>query len=310
MEWIVQRCNEHAYKYMDFVDPLGSSHACKPPPKLSGGQRSSFRQGSFALTPIIHKIKKDMVPFASPATDLEPSTYAHIERDSSRSDIIKSFVVVRYIRQSRTFFCLIPKAKLISINKGGETKIVIGTNIANTWRTCPGTAAACSSPTNSTTSTATSSHSASLLKSLRNLVAKRTSFTLQRFSNKAKEEITSKQEEEEENFNFELDDSRCPICFHVIEKCGEVDQCTHRYCLPCLMRWSEKSNWCPICRQTFAQVFVSTWRYSDTHKPYKRYPMRCVFSTVELRDYLNANLPTLELQPYCIKYNRTKIVLL
>lgn len=50
--------------------------------------------------------------------------------------------------------------------------------------------------------------------------------------------------------------TECSICLDEIPLCSEalVDSCQHRFCFPCIRRWSEKSNVCPVDRLTFHRI--------------------------------------------------------
>lgn len=106
----------------------------------------------------------------------------------------------------------------------------------------------------------------------------------------------------------ENQDRTCAICLEEITTCGEVDKCAHRFCLACLLQWSDHSNTCPVCRQEFVQVFQST---KFCGKPqYWRYPVRCVFQMRDFRDYVAECLPLLQTLDYSLKFNRSTLVML
>lgn len=98
-----------------------------------------------------------------------------------------------------------------------------------------------------------------------------------------KEEDDDDHAGKKENEEFELDDSMCCICFQPMGTCGEMDGCKHRYCLDCLLQWSQKRNWCPTCRQEFVFVYESTWHLDATPAPYKRRVVRSVFRVKDVR---------------------------
>ncbi|KAH9249663.1 hypothetical protein BASA81_012632 [Batrachochytrium salamandrivorans] len=109
-----------------------------------------------------------------------------------------------------------------------------------------------------------------------------------------KEDEDDQTDKENEEGGFELDDSMCSICFQAMDTCGEMDGCKHRYCLNCLLQWSQKRNWCPTCRQEFVLVYESTWRWST--KPaaatsYKRRVVRSVFRLKDVRTFTTRMLP-------------------
>ncbi|KAL4858297.1 PHD and RING finger domain-containing protein [Chlorella vulgaris] len=46
----------------------------------------------------------------------------------------------------------------------------------------------------------------------------------------------------------------CGLCYEEITVQGEIDSCNHRFCHPCIARWSEIENSCPFCKQRFKRL--------------------------------------------------------
>jgi hypothetical protein len=51
------------------------------------------------------------------------------------------------------------------------------------------------------------------------------------------------------------DDAACQICFDdSYDVCGVIDSCSHRFCYPCISKWSGVANTCPLCRSRFQTI--------------------------------------------------------
>lgn len=59
-------------------------------------------------------------------------------------------------------------------------------------------------------------------------------------------------------------DNTCCICLeHIAEEC-ELNSCTHKYCLKCIIEWSHTATSCPSCRAEFNEIRHIT--YSTPNK--------------------------------------------
>lgn len=49
---------------------------------------------------------------------------------------------------------------------------------------------------------------------------------------------------------------RCSICLSPFEEqsVGSLENCTHVFCIECILQWSKTSNTCPVDRTTFASI--------------------------------------------------------
>lgn len=46
-------------------------------------------------------------------------------------------------------------------------------------------------------------------------------------------------------------DISCAICFEDVKVRGRLNTCKHMFCHDCIIKWSENSNTCPLCKQRF-----------------------------------------------------------
>ena len=52
-----------------------------------------------------------------------------------------------------------------------------------------------------------------------------------------------------------MDDAACQICFDdSYDIRGLIDSCSHRFCYPCISKWSGIENKCPLCRNRFHTI--------------------------------------------------------
>lgn len=46
----------------------------------------------------------------------------------------------------------------------------------------------------------------------------------------------------------------CGVCRGPIAVRGQLNCCTHAFCLDCILKWAEIENSCPICKRRFCRV--------------------------------------------------------
>lgn len=46
----------------------------------------------------------------------------------------------------------------------------------------------------------------------------------------------------------------CAICYEVIKEQGVIDCCRHEFCHACILKWSNESNTCPVCKQRLSTI--------------------------------------------------------
>lgn len=46
----------------------------------------------------------------------------------------------------------------------------------------------------------------------------------------------------------------CGVCRGSISVRGQLNSCTHPFCLDCILKWAEIENSCPICKRRFRMV--------------------------------------------------------
>jgi len=46
----------------------------------------------------------------------------------------------------------------------------------------------------------------------------------------------------------------CAICLDTIKLLGCLDSCQHYYCYDCILKWSQSSNTCPLCKKRFSTI--------------------------------------------------------
>eukprot|EP01125_Pyxidicula_operculata_P009548 TRINITY_DN3143_c0_g1_i2.p2 TRINITY_DN3143_c0_g1~~TRINITY_DN3143_c0_g1_i2.p2 ORF type:complete len:230 (+),score=43.10 TRINITY_DN3143_c0_g1_i2:1003-1692(+) len=49
-------------------------------------------------------------------------------------------------------------------------------------------------------------------------------------------------------------EEECGICLDKIVRRGVLDVCNHLYCFPCIIKWSETANTCPMCQRRFEAI--------------------------------------------------------
>ncbi|GFR49664.1 hypothetical protein Agub_g11809 [Astrephomene gubernaculifera] len=47
---------------------------------------------------------------------------------------------------------------------------------------------------------------------------------------------------------------QCSICYERTGDLGELDSCLHRFCFPCISRWADTENRCPLCKERFIVI--------------------------------------------------------
>lgn len=68
---------------------------------------------------------------------------------------------------------------------------------------------------------------------------------------------------------------RCPICLESdFDVVGAIDSCDHEYCADCISSWSEKSDACPLCKQTYTTIKNVDAKSRKTMSTKKVEPMR------------------------------------
>ncbi|XP_077787959.1 PHD and RING finger domain-containing protein 1 isoform X3 [Podarcis muralis] len=66
-------------------------------------------------------------------------------------------------------------------------------------------------------------------------------------------------EEDEEGEDEDLEDAEnCPICLNTFrdQAVGTPENCTHYFCLDCIVEWSKNANSCPVDRKLFKSICV------------------------------------------------------
>ena len=53
---------------------------------------------------------------------------------------------------------------------------------------------------------------------------------------------------------FSVNENKCPICYSDLYIHTYIKSCQHIYCLCCILRWVNKSNACPLCRQRINHI--------------------------------------------------------
>ena len=77
----------------------------------------------------------------------------------------------------------------------------------------------------------------------------------------------------------ELDDHECSICLDVVkDKIITLNKCKHNYHQTCIQSWFEKSNTCPLCRETILDMYKV--KYLKAHKLYRT----SIKSLIELKE--------------------------
>ena len=54
------------------------------------------------------------------------------------------------------------------------------------------------------------------------------------------------------------DDDCCTICLDSATNRGKLECCDHLFCMPCILRWSKRTNTCPLCKQRFTEITHDT----------------------------------------------------
>ncbi|OXB72918.1 UNVERIFIED_CONTAM: hypothetical protein H355_005385 [Colinus virginianus] len=67
-------------------------------------------------------------------------------------------------------------------------------------------------------------------------------------------------------------DSTCPICMDSFDNAAYLGYCWHRFCFPCIQKWSQTSVECPLCKQPFSSIFHSI-HAEDDFQEYKVRPL-------------------------------------
>ncbi|XP_074227413.1 PHD and RING finger domain-containing protein 1 isoform X1 [Camelus bactrianus] len=59
-------------------------------------------------------------------------------------------------------------------------------------------------------------------------------------------------------FNSDDDSESCPICLNTFrdQAVGTPENCTHYFCLDCILEWSKNANSCPVDRTTFKSICI------------------------------------------------------
>lgn len=65
-------------------------------------------------------------------------------------------------------------------------------------------------------------------------------------------------------------DVACAICTDAITECAKPDCCSHLFCYKCILRWTQTSSTCPLCK---AQVHALT-RIGQDKRPTSVIPCR------------------------------------
>eukprot|EP01028_Stygiella_incarcerata_P009455 TRINITY_DN448_c0_g1_i2.p1 TRINITY_DN448_c0_g1~~TRINITY_DN448_c0_g1_i2.p1 ORF type:complete len:349 (-),score=85.70 TRINITY_DN448_c0_g1_i2:157-1203(-) len=60
--------------------------------------------------------------------------------------------------------------------------------------------------------------------------------------------------ESDEVWPLETIKEECPVCLKPIRHVATLDACSHKFCLPCIVRWMKESNSCPCCRARFSLI--------------------------------------------------------
>ncbi|OXB59089.1 hypothetical protein ASZ78_002640 [Callipepla squamata] len=67
-------------------------------------------------------------------------------------------------------------------------------------------------------------------------------------------------------------DTTCPICMDSFDNVAYLGYCWHRFCFPCIQKWSQTSVECPLCKQPFSSIFHSV-HAEDDFQEYKVRPL-------------------------------------
>ena len=54
----------------------------------------------------------------------------------------------------------------------------------------------------------------------------------------------------EDTYQMKKEQHDCCICLETHQECAELNICKHRFCKSCITKWFEKSEYCPICKQS------------------------------------------------------------
>jgi hypothetical protein len=46
----------------------------------------------------------------------------------------------------------------------------------------------------------------------------------------------------------------CGVCWQSVAQQGELDCCSHVFCLECVVKWAQEAGTCPICRASIRTV--------------------------------------------------------
>ena len=52
-------------------------------------------------------------------------------------------------------------------------------------------------------------------------------------------------------------DNNCSICLLKMGNVASLQNCSHSFCVECILSWSRISNSCPICRQIYQRLITS-----------------------------------------------------
>jgi hypothetical protein len=88
----------------------------------------------------------------------------------------------------------------------------------------------------------------------------------------------------------------CPLRYDSFASPAALDGCGHRFCLECVLQWSENHNQCPCCRQEFVQVSQDN------------VPVRIVLREKDFRSYINETYPALFSHELALVHDANELV--